>query len=185
MKYQIKLQKLYNEQIIINLMKRFKYSSYMQVPKLNKIIIHKGIGSIIYDKNIINQSIMELTSISGQKAILCLSKHDEAGFKLRKGMPIGIKVTLRRSKMYEFLERLIKVALPRVRDFNGVKNSSFDGMGNYNLGIEDQIIYPEVNLYEIKKSIGMNITFVTSAKNDIEAKELLSHFGIPFKKNNK
>ncbi|WP_185882252.1 50S ribosomal protein L5 [Blattabacterium cuenoti] len=181
MKYQIQLKKLYNEKIISSLMKLFKYPSCMAVPKLKKIIIHKGIGSIIYDKNIINQSVIELTDISGQKAILCLAKHDESGFKLRKGMPIGIKVTLRRSKMYEFLERLIKIALPRVRDFNGIKTSSFDGMGNYNLGIEEQMIYPEVNLYEIKKNIGMNVTFVTSAKNDIEAKELLSHFGIPFK----
>ncbi|AFJ90816.1 50S ribosomal protein L5 [Blattabacterium sp. (Blaberus giganteus)] len=180
--YQSKLQKLYKEKIVPNLMEKFGYSSIMEVPKLKKIVIHQGVGSSVLDKKIIDCSMNEITDITGQKAILCYSKHDESGFKLRKGMPIGVKVTLRRIKMYEFLERLIVVSLPRVRDFNGVKKSSFDSHGNYNMGIVEQLIYPEINIDKIKKNIGMNITFVTSAKKNEEAKSLLFLFGIPFKK---
>ncbi|WP_185866949.1 50S ribosomal protein L5 [Blattabacterium cuenoti] len=181
--YQSRLQKLYKEKIVPNLMEKFGYSSIMKVPKLKKIVIHQGIGSSILDKKIIDYSINEITDITGQKAILCYSKHDESGFKLRKGMPIGVKVTLRRIRMYEFLERLIVISLPRVRDFNGVKESSFDGHGNYNMGIIEQVIYPEINIDKIKKNMGMNITFVTSTKKNEEAKILLSLFGLPFKKN--
>ncbi|WP_185871456.1 50S ribosomal protein L5 [Blattabacterium cuenoti] len=181
--YQPKLQQFYKEKIIPILMKKFGYTSIMEVPKLNKIIIHQGIGSSFIDKKIMDCSMNEITNIAGQKAIFCYSKHDESGFKLRKGMPIGVKVTLRKMRMYEFLERLIVVSLPRVRDFNGVKDSSFDNYGNYNMGITEQMIYPEINIDKIRKNMGMNITFVTSVKKKEEAKSLLSLFGIPFKKN--
>ncbi|WP_185872026.1 50S ribosomal protein L5 [Blattabacterium cuenoti] len=181
--YQSKLQNLYKKKIVPSLIKKFGYKSVMEVPKLEKIVVHQGIGLSVSDKKIIDFSMKEITDITGQKAIFCYSKHDESGFKLRKGMIIGVKVTLRRIKMFEFLERLIFVSLPRVRDFNGVKKSSFDGYGNYNMGIMEQIIYPEINIDKIKKNMGMNITFVTSSKNDIEAQDLLSFFGIPFKKN--
>ncbi|WP_185873662.1 50S ribosomal protein L5 [Blattabacterium cuenoti] len=180
--YQSRLKKLYYEVIIPNLLKKFKYTSIMEVPILKKIVVHQGIGISILDKKILDISMKEITEIVGQKAIFCYSKHDESGFKLRKGVPIGVKVTLRRIKMYEFLDRLITISLPRVRDFNGVKNSSFDGKGNYNMGIIEQIIYPEINIDKIRKNMGMNITFVTTAKNNIEAKSLLSYFGIPFQK---
>ncbi|WP_185858335.1 50S ribosomal protein L5 [Blattabacterium cuenoti] len=180
--YNSRLYKLYKEKIIQNLVNKFGYTSVMEVPRLKKIVIHQGVGSSVLDKKIIDFSLKEITNITGQKAVLCYSKHDESGFKLRKGIPIGVKVTLRRTKMFEFLERLIVISLPRVRDFNGIKNNSFDGNGNYNMGIIEQIIYPEINIDKIKKNMGMNITFVTSAKNDIEAKSLLSFFGIPFKK---
>lgn len=180
--YQSRLKNFYDKKIVPNLIKKFGYHCVMQVPKLVKIIVHQGVGISVSDKKIIDFSIKEITDITGQKAIFCYSKHDESGFKLRKGMPIGVKVTLRKVKMYEFLERLIIISLPRVRDFNGVKTSSFDGHGNYNMGIVEQIIYPEVNIDKIKRNMGMNITFVTSTNNDIEAKELLDLFGIPFKK---
>ncbi|WP_185861950.1 50S ribosomal protein L5 [Blattabacterium cuenoti] len=180
--YEPRLQKFYKKKIVSDLIKEFGYHSVMEVPKLKKIVIHQGIGISVLDKKIIDFSIKEITDITGQKAIFCYSKHDESGFKLRKGMPIGVKVTLRRIKMFEFLERLIVVSLPRVRDFNGLKENSFDGCGNYNMGIVEQLIYPEVNIDKIKKNMGMNITFVTSAKSDREAKKLLSFFGIPFKK---
>ncbi|WP_185868840.1 50S ribosomal protein L5 [Blattabacterium cuenoti] len=180
--YQSNLQKLYKKEIVPDLIKKFGYRTVMEVPKLKKIVIHQGIGLSVFDKKIIDFSMKEITNITGQKSVFCYSKHDESGFKLRKGMVIGIKVTLRRTKMFEFLERLIFISLPRVRDFNGVKNSSFDGYGNYNMGISEQIIYPEINIDKIKKNMGMNITFVTSTTKDIEAKNLLSSFGIPFKK---
>ncbi|WP_185862510.1 50S ribosomal protein L5 [Blattabacterium cuenoti] len=179
--YQPRLKKLYKEKIIPILMKKFEYTSVMQVPKLKKIVLHQGVGISVLNKKLLDSSMEEITAIVGQKAIFCYSKHDESGFKLRKGMPIGVKVTLRRIKMYEFLERLITVSLPRVRDFNGVKINSFDGNGNYNMGISEQVIYPEINIDQIKKNMGMNITFATSAKTNTEAKSLLSHFGIPFK----
>ncbi|WP_185853142.1 50S ribosomal protein L5 [Blattabacterium cuenoti] len=179
--YQSRLQKLYKKEIVPGLIKKFGYKSIMEVPRLKKILIHQGVGLSVIDKKMIDFSIKEITDITGQKAVFCYSKHDESGFKLRKGMPIGVKVTLRRIKMFEFLERLIVVSLPRVRDFNGVKESSFDGRGNYNMGITEQVIFPEINIDKIKKNMGMNITFVTSAKNDVEAKSLLSFFGIPFK----
>jgi large subunit ribosomal protein L5 len=167
-------------------MKKFKYTSVMEVPRLKKIVVHQGVGSsVLDDKKIIDYSMNEITSIAGQKAIFCYSKHDVSGFKLRKGMPIGVKVTLRRTRMYEFLERLITIALPRVRDFNGVKRTNFDGWGNYNMGISEQVIYPEIDIDQIKKNMGMNITFVTSTKKNIEALFLLSYFGLPFEKNDK
>lgn len=180
--YQSRLKNFYDKEIVPNLIKKFGYHCVMKVPKLLKIVIHQGVGISVLDKKIIDFSIKEITDITGQKAITCYSKHDESGFKLRKGTPIGVKVTLRRVRMYEFLERLIIISLPRVRDFNGVKTSSFDGHGNYNMGIVEQIVYPEVNIDKIKKNMGMNITFVTSTNNDMEAKELLTLFGVPFKK---
>jgi large subunit ribosomal protein L5 len=155
----------------------------MQVPKLEKIVVSKGVGAAIADKKLIDYALEELTKITGQKAISTMSKKDIAAFKLRKGMPIGVKVTLRGDKMYEFLDRLVTASLPRVRDFNGIKANGFDGRGNYNLGITEQIIYPEINIDQVKKINGMDITFVTSADTDKEAKSLLGELGLPFKKN--
>jgi large subunit ribosomal protein L5 len=163
----------------------------MQVPKLEKIVVSKGVGAAIADKKLIDYAVEELTKITGQKAIATMSKKDVASFKLRKGMrkgmpkgmPIGAKVTLRGDKMYEFLDRLVTASLPRVRDFNGIKANGFDGRGNYNLGITEQIIYPEINIDQVKKISGMDITFVTSADTDKEAKSLLGELGLPFKKN--
>ena len=155
----------------------------MQVPRLEKIIISKGLGLAVADKKVIDNALEELTQISGQKAIATKSKKDISNFKLRKGMPIGVKVTLRRDRMFEFLDRLITAALPRVRDFQGIKTSGFDGRGNYNLGIAEQIIFPEINIDKINKISGMDITFVTSTKNDNLAKSLLIQLGLPFKKN--
>jgi large subunit ribosomal protein L5 len=155
----------------------------MQVPKLKKIVISRGVGSAVSDKKLIDHAIDELTQISGQKAIATLSKKDVASFKLRKGMPIGAKVTLRGERMFEFLDRLVTFALPRVRDFQGVKSSGFDGRGNYNLGITEQIIFPEIDIDKVNKIGGMDISFVTTAKTDKEAKSLLNEMGLPFKKN--
>jgi large subunit ribosomal protein L5 len=152
----------------------------MQVPVLEKIVINQGLGQAVADKKIIEVAINELTAITGQKAVATSSRKDISNFKLRKGMPIGVRVTLRREKMYEFLERLIRVSLPRVRDFKGI-DSKFDGMGNYTLGIDEQIIFPEINIDSIQKLLGMNITFVTSAKTDEEGFALLREFGLPFK----
>ncbi|WP_185864851.1 50S ribosomal protein L5 [Blattabacterium cuenoti] len=183
--YTPQLYNFYKKNVTKKLMKKFGYNSIMEVPKLLKIVIHQGIGSTyLNDKKILDSSLKELTNISGQKAIICYSKHDESGFKLRKGTPIGVKVTLRRDKMYEFLERLIVVYLPRVRDFNGLSNSGFDNCGNYNIGIKEQIIFPEINIDEIRKNMGMNITFVISTTKYLESKGLLSLLGIPFKKKN-
>ena len=154
----------------------------MQVPKLKKIVISRGVGAAVADKKVIDHALDELTLISGQKAISTKSKKDVANFKLRKGMPIGAKVTLRGDKMYEFLDRLITSALPRVRDFQGVKTSGFDGRGNYNIGITEQIIFPEIDIDKVNKISGLDITFVTSAETDREAKSLLSELGLPFKK---
>ena len=179
-KYIPTLKTQYQEQVIPTLMKEFGYSSVMQVPKLEKIVINQGLGQAIADKKLIDIAIDELTTISGQKAVATLSKKDISNFKLRKKMPIGVRVTLRREKMYEFLERLIAVALPRIRDFRGV-NYKFDGKGNYTLGISEQIIFPEIDIDKINRILGMDITFVTSAKTDEEGYALLKHFGIPFK----
>jgi len=183
MSYQARLKKEYNDSIIVALQEEFGYKNRMQVPKLQKIVISKGVGAAVADKKLIDYAIDELTSISGQKAISTISKKDVAAFKLRKGMPIGVKVTLRGERMFEFLDRLVTTALPRVRDFQGVKVSGFDGRGNYNLGITEQIIFPEINIDKVNKISGMDITFVTSAKTDKEAKSLLSELGLPFKKN--
>ena len=174
------LKKEYAERIVPSLMKEFNYKSVMQVPVLEKIVINEGLGQAVADKKIIEVAINELTAITGQKAVPTLSKKDISNFKVRKKMPIGVRVTLRREKMYEFLERLIRVSLPRIRDFKGIE-SKFDGMCNYTLGIEEQIIFPEINIDSIQKMLGMNITFVTSAKTDEEGYALLREFGLPFK----
>ena len=170
----------YREQIVPALMKEFGYKSIMQVPKLQKIVINQGMGQAGADKKLIDVAIEELTQITGQKAVATRSRKDISNFKLRKGMPIGVMVTLRADKMYEFLERLIAVALPRIRDFKGI-DEKFDGKGNYTLGIAEQIIFPEIDIDKITKLLGMEITFVTSAKTDEEAYALLREFGLPFK----
>ena len=178
-----RLKKDYNDRIISALKEEFAYKNVMQVPKLEKIVISKGVGAAIADKKLIEYAVDELTQISGQRAVSTISKKDIATFKLRKGMPIGAKVTLRKNKMYEFLDRLVTASLPRVRDFKGVKANGFDGRGNYNLGITEQIIFPEINIDKVNKISGMDISFVTSADTDKEAKSLLHELGIPFKKN--
>ena len=183
MEYTPRLKEEYRERIIAALTEEFGYKNTMMVPKLEKIIISRGVGAAVADKKLVDQAVDELTLISGQKAIATISKKDVASFKLRKGMPIGAKVTLRGERMYEFLDRLITVALPRVRDFQGIKASGFDGRGNYNLGVTEQIIFPEINIDKINRISGMDITFVTSAPTDKEAKSLLSELGLPFKKN--
>jgi large subunit ribosomal protein L5 len=163
-------------------MKKSGYKNIMQVPKLNKIVISRGVGAAVGDKKLIDHAVEELTLISGQKALPTLSKKDVASFKLRKGTPIGVKVTLRGNNMFEFLDRLITIALPRVRDFQGIKTSGFDGRGNYTLGIREQLIFPEINIDKVNKISGMDITFVTNTNSDEEAKGLLSELGLPFKK---
>jgi large subunit ribosomal protein L5 len=183
MSYVPRLKSEYKERVVKALTEEFSYKNVMQVPKLEKIVISKGVGAAIADKKLIDYALEEVTKITGQKAISTMSKKDVAAFKLRKGMPIGVKVTLRGDKMYEFLDRLVTASLPRVRDFNGIKATGFDGRGNYNLGITEQIIYPEINIDQVKKINGMDITFVTSADTDKEAKSLLGELGLPFKKN--
>ena len=174
------LKKDYTERIVPALEKQFGYSTVMQVPRLKKIVINQGLGDATQDKKIIETAINELSAITGQKAVATLSKKDISNFKLRKKMPVGVMVTLRREKMYEFLERLIRVALPRIRDFKGIEGK-LDGRGNYTLGITEQIIFPEINIDSISKLLGMNITFVTSANTDEEGYALLKEFGLPFK----
>ena len=174
----------YKERIVPELQKEFNYSTVMQVPRLEKIVINQGLGAATQDKKLIETALNELTAITGQKAVPTLSKKDISNFKLRKKMPIGAMVTLRKDKMYEFLERLVKVALPRIRDFKGL-NSKLDGRGNYTLGIQEQIIFPEINIDSVPKLQGMNITFVTSAPTDEEGFALLKKFGLPFKHDNK
>ncbi|MBR4213375.1 MAG: 50S ribosomal protein L5 [Bacteroidales bacterium] len=180
MNYVPALQKKYKEEIIASLTKEFGYKTIMQVPKLVKIAINEGIGSATQDKKLVEIAQQELTSITGQKAVQTVSRKDISNFKLRKGMPIGAKVTLRGVKMYEFLERLIAISLPRIRDFKGIAEN-FDGRGNYTLGIKEQIIFPEIDIDKITKVMGMEITFVTTAKTDEEAHALLREFGLPFK----
>ena len=174
------LKKVYKETIAPSLQKQFNYSSSMQIPVLKKIVINQGLGDATQDKKIIDVAINEISSITGQKAVATYSRKDIANFKLRKKMPIGVMVTLRRERMYEFLEKLVRIALPRIRDFKGIE-SKFDGRGNYTLGISEQIIFPEINLDQIDRIQGMNITFVTSAKTDEEGYALLKGFGLPFK----
>lgn len=174
------VKKDYQERIVPALTKEFSYTTPMQVPRLEKIVIKQGLGAATQDKKIIETAINELTAITGQKAVATLSRKDISNFKVRKKMPIGVRVTLRREKMYEFLERLIRVALPRIRDFKGI-NSKLDGRGNYTLGVTEQIIFPEINIDSISKLMGMNITFVTSANTDEEGYALLKQFGLPFK----
>ena len=184
MSYIPRLKNEYKSNVVTRLMKEFSYDNVMQVPKLQKIVISKGVGAAVNDKKLIDHALNEVTDISGQKAIATMSKKDVASFKLRKGMPVGVKVTLRGERMYEFLDRFVTTALPRVRDFNGVKSTGFDGRGNYNLGVTEQIIFPEINIDKINKISGMDITFVTSANTDTEAMQLLSELGLPFKKKN-
>ncbi|MDO4319997.1 MAG: 50S ribosomal protein L5 [Bacteroidales bacterium] len=178
------LSKDYKERIVPALTKEFGYTTVMQVPCLEKIVINQGIGEATQDKKLIDIAINELTAITGQKAVATLSRKDISNFKVRKKMPIGVRVTLRRERMYEFLERLIRVALPRIRDFKGIEGK-LDGRGNYTLGITEQIIFPEINIDNINKLMGMNITFVTSAKTDEEGYALLKQFGLPFKNEKK
>ncbi len=182
MNYEPRLKKEYKERIISELMEEFGYKNKMEVPKLTKIVISRGVGQATQDKKLVDYAVEELTLIAGQKAVPTKSKKDVASFKLRKGMPIGAKVTLRGDRMYDFLDRLITVALPRVRDFQGIKRTGFDGRGNYNLGITEQIIFPEIDFDKIHKIAGMDITFVTTAKTDKEAFSLLEKLGLPFKK---
>ena len=174
------LKKEYAERIAPALKSQFQYSSSMQVPVLKKIVINQGLGMAVADKKIIEVAINEMTAITGQKAVATISRKDIANFKLRKKMPIGVMVTLRRERMYEFLEKLVRVALPRIRDFKGIE-TKFDGKGNYTLGIQEQIIFPEINIDSITRILGMNITFVTSAQTDEEGYTLLKEFGLPFK----
>jgi large subunit ribosomal protein L5 len=182
MSYTPRLKKQYKEEIVSSLKEKFSYTSVMQVPKLNKICLNQGVGDAVSDKRLIESAVEEMTIISGQKANATYSKKDISNFKLRKGMPIGARVTLRGDKMYEFLDRLISVSLPRTRDFRGIENKGFDGQGNYTLGIKEQIIFPEIDIDKIKNVTGMDITFVTSAKTNEEGLALLTEFGLPFKK---
>ncbi len=179
--YTPRLKDKYKADVIPAMMKRFGYKSIMQVPKLEKIAINRGVNGAVTDKKLVDIALDELTTISGQKAIATMSKKDISNFKLRKNMPIGARVTLRGEKMYEFLDRLIAVALPRVRDFKGISEKAFDGRGNYTMGVTEQIIFPEIDIDKVNKITGMDITFVTTADNDEEAYELLKELGMPFK----
>lgn len=181
-KYIPRLKKKYFSEIIPSMLKEFGFKSPMRVPRIEKIVINQGLGDAVADRKIIDAALNEISSITGQKPIPTLSKKDISNFKVRKGVPIGVKVTLRSDRMYEFLDRLISTALPRIRDFRGISRYGFDGKGNYTLGITEQIIFPEINIDKVNKVRGMDITFVTSARNDAEAFSLLKHFGIPFKK---
>ena len=181
MKHTPNLKTKYTNEIIPNLKKEFGYTSVMQVPRLKKIVVNQGLGQAIADKKVIDIAIKEITALTGQKAVQTLSKKDISAFKLRRKVAIGVMVTLREDKMYEFLERLVAVALPRIRDFNGIQNK-FDGRGNYTIGITEQIIFPEIDLDKVTKITGMNITFVTDANTDEEGFALLKEFGLPFKK---
>ena len=173
----------YKKEVIPALMKKFSYKTVMQAPKLSKICLNRGVNGAVNDKKLIDIAIDELSNITGQKAVATMSKKDISNFKLRKNMPIGARVTLRGVKMYEFLDRLVSVSLPRVRDFKGINDKAFDGRGNYTLGITEQIIFPEIDIDKVNKITGMDITFVTSAQTDQEAKSLLTELGLPFKKN--
>jgi large subunit ribosomal protein L5 len=181
MEYQARLKQKYQDEIVPAMQEQFKYKSSMEVPRLLKICINQGLGDAITDKKMIESGISEMTMIAGQKAVPTKSKKDISNFKLRKGMPIGVRVTLRRERMYEFLDRLISVSIPRVRDFRGINEKGFDGRGNYTLGIPEQIIFPEINIDKVNKINGLDITFVTTAKTDNECLALLKEFGLPFK----
>lgn len=181
MNYIPRLKKQFKEEVVPHMMEKFNYSSVMEVPRLTKICVNQGVGGATQDKKLVDHALEELTTITGQKAVPTLARKSVSNFKLREGMVIGAKVTLREDKMYEFLDRLVSVALPRVRDFRGISDKSFDGRGNYSLGITEQIIFPEINIDKISKITGMDITIVTTAKTDAEALELLKAFGMPFK----
>lgn len=185
MKNQPRLRKKYEEEIVPALRKQFGYKSIMQVPKLSKIAINQGIGAALADKKLIDIGIAEMSSITGQQAVPTISKKDVSNFKLRKGNPIGVRVTLRGVKMYEFLDRLVSVALPRVRDFRGINDKGFDGRGNYTFGVPEQLIFPEIDIDKVTRINGMDITLVTSADTDQEAFALLKEFGLPFKNQKK
>ncbi len=178
--YTPRLASKYKQEVIPALMKKFGYKSIMQAPKLEKICLNRGVNGAVSDKKLVDVAVDELTTISGQKAVATFSKKDISNFKLRKNMPIGARVTLRGVKMYEFLDRLIAVSLPRVRDFKGVNDKAFDGRGNYTLGVTEQIIFPEIDIDKVNRITGMDITFVTTAQNDEESYELLKAFGMPF-----
>jgi len=180
-KYTPRLQEKYKKEVIPALMKKFSYKTVMQAPRLAKVCINRGVNGAVADKKLIDVSIEELTTITGQKAIATMSKKDISNFKLRKNMPIGAKVTLRGGTMYEFLDRLVSVSLPRVRDFKGINDKSFDGRGNYTLGVTEQIIFPEIDIDKVNKITGLDITFVTTANTNEEAFELLKELGMPFK----
>ena len=179
--YTPRLEKKYNDEVIPALMKKFAYKSIMQVPKLEKISLNRGVNGAVSDKKLVDVAVEELSTISGQRAVTTMSKKDISNFKLRKNMPIGTRVTLRGDKMYEFMDRLVAIALPRVRDFRGVNEKSFDGRGNYTLGVTEQIIFPEIDIDKVTKITGMDITFVTTANTDEEAYELLKELGMPFR----
>jgi large subunit ribosomal protein L5 len=181
MAYSPRLKDKYKNEIAKSMMERFNYKSVMQVPRLLKICVNQGVGDAVSDKKMIDSSINEMTTITGQKAVATKSKKDISNFKLRKDVPVGVRVTLRDNTMFEFLDRLVAVSLPRIRDFKGVNDKGFDGRGNYTLGITEQIIFPEIDIDKVNKIQGMDITFVTSAKTDTEALELLKEFGVPFK----
>lgn len=184
-KYIPRLQVKYQKEIVDSLKKKFHYKSVMQVPHLEKICLNQGVNGSVTDKKLIDTAVAEMTAISGQQAVATMSKKDISNFKLRKNIPVGTKVTLRGIKMYEFLDRLVSVSLPRVRDFKGINDKSFDGRGNYTLGITEQIIFPEIDIDKVSKMNGMDITFVTSARSNEEAYELLKALGMPFKDSNK
>ena len=183
MSYTPRLKSKYKDEIVPALKERFKYKSLMQVPRLEKICINQGVGGATADKKMLEAALTEITAITGQKPVTTKSKKDISNFKLRAHVPIGVRVTLRDRMMYEFLDRLIAVALPRIRDFRGINEKGFDGRGNYTLGITEQIIFPEIDIDKVPKVTGMDITFVTTAKSDEEARELMKEFGIPFRKN--
>lgn len=181
MSYVPRLQEKYKSEVSKQMADKFGYKSVMQIPRLQKIVLNQGVKGAVADKKLVNNAVDEMTIISGQKAVATVSKKDIANFKLRSGMPIGAKVTLRRNQMYEFLDRFVSVSLPRVRDFRGINNKGFDGRGNYTMGISEQIIFPEIDIDKINKISGMDITFVTTAKTDAECFELLKLMGLPFK----
>ena len=180
MTYTPRLKEKYSQEIISGLTEKFGYKTVMKVPRLQKIVLSQGIGDAVADKKLIDNAVLDLTRIAGQKAIQTLSKKDISNFKLRKGMPIGTKVTLRGDRMYDFLDRFISVALPRTRDFKGINSKGFDGRGNFNLGVKEHIIFPEIDIDKVNKILGMDVTFVTTAESDEEGKALLDAFGFPF-----
>lgn len=183
--YLPRLQQKYTDEVVANLVKKFGYKSVMQAPRLVKICLNQGVKGSVADKKLVDDAVKEMTTITGQKAVPTLSRKDVSNFKLRKNMPIGCRVTLRAGRMYEFLDRLVSVSLPRVRDFKGISEKSFDGRGNYTFGVTEQIIYPEIDIDKVNRISGMDITFVTTAKTNEEAYELLKELGMPFKNINK
>jgi len=180
MTYTPRLKEKYSQEIISGLTEKFGYKTVMKVPRLQKIVLSQGMGDAVADKKLIDNAVLDLTRIAGQKAVQTLSKKDISNFKLRKGMPIGTKVTLRGDRMYDFLDRFISVALPRTRDFKGINSKGFDGRGNFNLGVKEHIIFPEIDIDKVNKILGMDVTFVTTAESDEEGKALLDAFGFPF-----